>query len=94
MSALCLHVLLNPRAALARILSVPPLPQLGRISYGVYLYHYPLVVLVLPRFADNSALGSVVVAASALGLATASWWLLERPILRLGHRRPLSAPAT
>ncbi|MEP7370252.1 MAG: acyltransferase [Dermatophilaceae bacterium] len=89
-AALCLHVLLNPQSALARVLSVPPLPQLGRISYGIYLYHYPVVYYLQPRFVDVKALGVVVMVVSTLTLATASWWLIERPILKLGRHRTLS----
>lgn len=89
-AALCLHVLLNPQSVLARVLSVPPLPQLGRISYGLYLYHFPVVFYLQSRFVDNEALGVVVMVASTLTLATASWWLVERPILKLGRHRTLS----
>jgi peptidoglycan/LPS O-acetylase OafA/YrhL len=87
----CLHVLLNPRSALARVLGVSPLPQLGRISYGVYLYHLPVLLYISPHVSQNVALGRVIAVACTLTLAISSWWLIERPILALGRRGAPSA---
>ena len=86
-SALCLHVMLNPHATLARVLSVPPLPQLGIISYGIYLYHYPVLLFVGPLFGSRTGWGDAAVVACTLALAVMSWWLIERPIM-LRRRAP------
>jgi peptidoglycan/LPS O-acetylase OafA/YrhL len=67
-----------------------PLVAVGIVSYGIYLWHLPLILVVrqlgllpaalLPRFA--------LVLALALALATLSWKLLERPLIqRAGSRR-------
>lgn len=69
-----------------RILSLRPLRWLGGISYGLYLYHWPLFLLfnqrrvrldAWPRFALQVAV--------SVGAALLSYHLLERPIL-LGDR--------
>ena len=64
---------------------------LGAISYGVYLWHQGMVTLVL-RVTDNGVftmpfaqLGPAVLA-SAIVVATLSYWGLERPLLRWGRR--------
>ena len=36
------NIALVPNGATARLLSLQPLPSLGRISYGVYLWHWPI----------------------------------------------------
>ena len=69
-------------------LSLRPLVALGAISYGVYLFHWPIFTLV-----DEARLGrgGVVLLAARLGLtlvvAIASYHLVERPV-RLGRWAP------
>ncbi|MGV3758559.1 MAG: acyltransferase family protein, partial [Actinomycetota bacterium] len=67
----------------ARPLSARPLVELGRISYGVYLFHFPLyLVLTVGRLGlDPWPLLAVRVAAT-LFLAVASYHLVEHPIRR------------
>jgi peptidoglycan/LPS O-acetylase OafA/YrhL len=75
--------------ALAGPLSFAPLGYIGRISYGLYLLHIPVLGVVTGLMAgmDTDLLGPRPVAASALafalavGLASLSWFALERPIL-------------
>lgn len=58
------------------------LRYLGRISYGVYLWHVPLLMVA------GLALGSRVLAAGlAVVVASASWFVIERPALRVRDRR-------
>lgn len=65
----------TPSSRASRVLSWRPLVALGTVSYGVYLWHWP-VLLILPRW-HWAAWGAVTVAA-----ATASFWLVERPVRR------------
>jgi peptidoglycan/LPS O-acetylase OafA/YrhL len=71
-----------------RALSLPPVVGLGRISYGVYLFHWP-VFIVLDQ--NRTGLEGAHLAALRLGvtlyIAWASYRLIERPI-RLGLRLP------
>ncbi|MDR3636773.1 MAG: acyltransferase [Isosphaeraceae bacterium] len=70
----------------------PSLGYLGRVSYGLYLYH-PLVFMALDRGAaalklpQTMALGFVKLGATVL-LASISWRFVERPILALKSRFP------
>ncbi|HXY27783.1 MAG TPA: acyltransferase, partial [Acidimicrobiales bacterium] len=43
--AMVLGCAVAPRSPLVRLLELPPLPQLGRISYGVYLWYWPVLLL-------------------------------------------------
>jgi len=72
-----------------------PLKCLGRISYGVYVYHAfvpDLMRLFVPGL-DLTRLPELmrflILAATSIALASASWILVERPILRLKDRPPL-----
>ena len=66
-----------------RLLSTRPLVWLGGISYGVYLYHWPIYVIVDERRTGLDG-WQLVVAQLALTLAIAeiSYRLLEQPIRR------------
>ena len=68
-----------------RLFSSSPAVYLGRISYGTYLWHWP-VILVAFSLTDHtiSPLSTFAIAAFvATGLASLSYQLLEMPIRRL-----------
>ena len=78
------------RGLFARALSVPPLHFLGTISYGVYLWHWPIFVYLTAARTGLSAgpLDAVRLAATLL-IATASYYLVELPIRNGRLRRPM-----
>lgn len=64
-----------------------PLPAIGRISYGLYLFHLPLFIIVAVEMESDSGLTRSVVAWTAsFACAIASYLLVERPALRLKSR--------
>jgi peptidoglycan/LPS O-acetylase OafA/YrhL len=66
---------------LARGLSWRPLAALGVISYGVYLYHWPLFAWLSPERTGLDGIPLAVVRVGAtLALAIASFALVEKPI--------------
>ena len=65
-----------------RVLSLGPLRALGRLSYGIYLWHWPVLVFVTAERAGVSGWALVgVQLAFTLGLAVASYFVVERPVL-------------
>jgi peptidoglycan/LPS O-acetylase OafA/YrhL len=65
-----------------------PLAAVGVVSYGLYLWHVPLLLVlrgagVMPR---NTLAVFAVVVPIALVVATASWVFIERPALRWTRR--------
>ena len=71
----------------SRLLGLPPLAALGRISYGVYLFHWPLFLWLNE---ERTGLAGASLFALRMGvtmvLAVASYHLIEQPIR--GNRRP------
>ena len=65
------------------VLSISPLVWLGKISYGVYLYHWPVYVIVDERRTDLDGAPLVILrVAITLAIAEASYMLVELPIRR------------
>jgi len=65
-----------------RILAWPPLAWLGLVSYGIFLYHLPLAKEFNLWLPPNYLLVTLVTAAAATACATASYYLVEKPLLR------------
>jgi len=63
-------------------LASAPLRVVGRLSYGWYLWHWPVLVLGPGLIGDTGVLGRVLLALLALGLAALSYALLEDPLRR------------
>ena len=66
---------------LRRVFAVAPLVSLGKISYGVYVYHWPIYLLITPQTLHTTgwALFGLRIAVT-LAVAVASYWLVERPV--------------
>jgi peptidoglycan/LPS O-acetylase OafA/YrhL len=78
-----------PRTGVAAALAWPPLRWFGLISYSLYLWHWPVFVLISPERTGLDGLPrTVAVLAVSLGLATLSKYLVEDPIrFRAGWAR-------
>jgi peptidoglycan/LPS O-acetylase OafA/YrhL len=73
--------------AMAPGLSHPRLEPPGDISYGVYLYGWPVQQMLQALFPAVSGWAMLPLAlALTCGLATASWLLVEKPALRFKAR--------
>jgi peptidoglycan/LPS O-acetylase OafA/YrhL len=88
-----------PGALVRRVCEARPLASLGRISYGFYVLHAPVVALLRKHWAPTGSFGDCVaflIAALIMStvLATASWFGLERPLLRLRPRGSFSPVLT
>jgi peptidoglycan/LPS O-acetylase OafA/YrhL len=92
------HVLLNENAILSRIFSLRPLPALGRISYGVYLYHVVVIVLAEKLFGLTSPISKHSLRLLALfdipvviAIAYVSFRFYELPIMQWSSKRATAA---
>lgn len=86
----------------ARVLSSPPIAWMARLSYSLYLWHWPLLVFARYRWGETLSLSLIsCLLALALLLSFLTWKFIEQPFLR--HKssrvfarkliiRPLAAP--
>ncbi len=81
-TALLVAALAHPAGLLGRALAVQPLRYLGERSYGIYLWHWPVVLLTRPGF--ELPFGGWLSVLLRLGLIVAaaevSYRYVERPI--------------
>ena len=73
---------------ICRIFSLPPITFLGRISYSIYLLHYPLAYAVayMPRmYVINAYWLGIFYIFALIGLSTLSYKYIEKPGRRMGR---------
>jgi peptidoglycan/LPS O-acetylase OafA/YrhL len=100
-SVTILTVALPPTSLLSRMINLKALLYVGAISYGVYVFHWPVEFLanrwgftidsVSGQFANRmagQAAYSLTLVAITLVLSAASWHLFEKPILGLRKYLP------
>ncbi|MDA8442017.1 MAG: acyltransferase family protein [Peptococcaceae bacterium] len=83
-------VLAHPASRLGKSFAWPPLRWLGVCSYGIYLWHYPVIALTSPAVNTSGpdllvAFGQVV---ASIVLAALSWRFIEEPVRNGAWRRP------
>ena len=78
----------GPRTLLAAVLSWWPLVHLGDVSYGVYLWHEPLhhVLVNVGLLSGAYWLALLELAVVTVALASGTYYLVEKPALRLKGR--------
>ncbi len=71
---------LQQETSVRRALSLQPLVFIGRISYSLYLFHWPLLALATYRLdRPLSSAEALAVVAVSFALAVVSWNYVERP---------------
>ncbi len=81
-SCVLIAAVVSPTTVIGKFFGLRPLRFIGKISYGVYLWQFPVIIIsntMMPSNKLNVILSICQVAATIL-LATVSYYLIEMPI--------------
>ena len=79
-TALVVGTAASPASRIGRALGWRPLRWLGVRSYGIYLWHYPIIVLTTPVGGRDTVARGVLQVAASIGVAELSWRYIEEPV--------------
>jgi|ERR1700710_1513604 len=81
-TVLVVAALAHPAGRLGPVLGWRPLRWIGVRSYGIYLWHFPVIVLTTPGGIANGAepLRELLQLAAIVGIAALSWRFVEEPV--------------
>ncbi|GIO99239.1 acyltransferase [Paenibacillus lautus] len=85
-TAIVVAVLAHPVSRLGKVMGCQPLRWLGVRSYGIYLWHYPVIILTRPEVntGETSIVRSILQVGISIVLAALSWRFIEEPIRKGG----------
>ncbi|MFD2371641.1 acyltransferase family protein [Brevibacillus sp. GCM10020057] len=82
-SAVVVAAMAHPASLLARWMGCKPLKWLGVRSYGIYLWHYPIIILTSPGVEQTDAYAiprAILQVLACIVAAAVSWKYIEEPI--------------
>lgn len=81
-TALLVANLAHPASRIAQFLRFRPLRWIGIRSYGIYLWHYPILTLTTPKVnaGDFSPIRAILQFLMIIMIAQISWKFIEKPI--------------
>jgi peptidoglycan/LPS O-acetylase OafA/YrhL len=82
---LILDILTPGKSLIKKFLELRVLVWIGSISYGLYLWHYP-IIRVVDFYLGHLKMNTAIVIPLTFIIATFSYYLIEKPILRLKKR--------
>ena len=85
------HIAAGIPGIFGRLVALPPSVYVGRISYGIYVYHFFVPIALKPmlhRFhiEDGHVLFVIICIVVTIVISSLSWFLLEKPINSLKSR--------
>lgn len=88
-TAVIIAVLVHPASRLGKILGCRPLTWIGKHSYSLYIWHYPVIIIMQPDVASSERIGFTQILLRLVIivlLSVLSFEFIEEPIRR-GHFR-------
>jgi peptidoglycan/LPS O-acetylase OafA/YrhL len=78
----------------SRVLRGTALGHIGLISYGLYLYHYPIYVALGVHSPKGTVAANLIAILAVFCAAFCSYHFIERPILKFKNRFVISLPTS
>jgi hypothetical protein len=85
-TAVLVSVVALPESWLGKALGIAPMRWVGERSYGIYLWHLPLVAFMPTFVRDVPWIGTLLLVALTFAIAALSWEHIENPIRTHGFR--------
>jgi peptidoglycan/LPS O-acetylase OafA/YrhL len=80
-TVLAVAAMAHPASRLGPIVGCRPMRWIGERSYGIYLWHLPIIVLTTPQSAHGpDAIRAALQVAATVAIAEMSWRYVENPI--------------
>jgi peptidoglycan/LPS O-acetylase OafA/YrhL/lysophospholipase L1-like esterase len=79
-TALVVAAVASPACRIGALLGVAPLRWIGVRSYGIYLWHFPIIVLTTPADSPETASRATLQVAATIAVAALSWRFIEEPV--------------
>ena len=79
-TALVVGAAASPASRVGVALGCRPLRWIGVRSYGIYLWHYPIIVLTTPAGGRETLLRGTLQVAATIAIAAVSWRFIEEPV--------------
>lgn len=86
-AALIIALIGGQGTAIFRVFSLRPVVYVGTISYGIYLWHNPVIGAVVYAGQTNPAMMMLLGTAISILIASASYAFVEKPLQDWRHRR-------
>jgi peptidoglycan/LPS O-acetylase OafA/YrhL len=88
-TAMLVAALAHPALRIGPILGCAPMRWIGERSYGIYLWHFPIIILTTPEGAEigGSLPRALAQLAATFAIAALSWKYMENPIRHGGLKR-------
>ncbi|MGH3272722.1 MAG: acyltransferase family protein, partial [Streptosporangiaceae bacterium] len=79
-TALVVAAVAAPAGRIGGVLGARPARWIGVRSYGIYLWHFPIIALTTPAHGQDPVSRAILQVAATIGVAGLSWHFVEEPI--------------